>query len=697
MSEPITFIAQIWINKARYQKFFRTKALTHLAEEIIESQELQLKNAYYWRYSKTKHYLSVKAYYHYGSSHWAQYAFYHTLQQVSTILNVDDHGFLSIINENENADLVEQIFEIKQQKWSKVTHLSKKYVDHFKKISKNTDKFIQRIDIDDVFSLQKLDANFQTKIQRILENKRLTQLKEIAKIASPQQPQFLFGSFYHNGQFVFSTDTGGVIYPEIDIETFRQRPYGASDQHHVIVNHRLRRTAPKKFKKLFKNGQTFYKNEHFVFDEHFNIFHQADPNSFAILNESTCEDEHFFYIGAYQLDKKSSTPIFIGVDHDALFRFENKVIYKTTVLNINDASYQFIQEIPKSSYANNRFILQDQAGYLIVCQYYDQIDQFRENQLNLTQILQKYDYSNSFKEVSKLPNMDWDDREFHDELFNFEHFSHAIQHHDIDVNTALDKYHVFLDFCIYNIKNQILNLKDHDLNIKIYHLLKSRLWINANIYLQLCEYYLHMQHADTAFEFLQYCTTFSCENLLDFLESPLLRPYRDRKDFQDIYQFTQQYIQNSPQRVLSISVLDQALMTTNPHILWVLAKNYVLYPQDVFVQISIDQEQTKLEYIEKYQKFMLLHFKDNYYLIYPTSHFFIDYFMTPIEIIIKNLQHNLKLASIMGNLPHHIENLSQKCTTLQHRVDFMRKLKQQPNIQQINQWAVLQILDFSVH
>lgn len=703
MAEPILFIAKIWINKAQYQKFFRHKVLNKLALEMIESRELKLKNAYYWRYSKTKQYLSVKAYYHFGSSDWDRFTFYQALQQIISYLNTTgeesvNRGFLMI--QYQATDPSEHLFKINNQNWEKVQQLPSAYADDLKKLNKDTNKFLQNVDIDNVFSLQNLDANFHSKIQRILEKQRLSQLHQIATIATPQQPQFLFESFYHNGQFVFSVKNGGIIYPEIDIKTFQQRPYGASDQYHVIVHHRLYRTDPNHFKKIHKHEQTFYKDRHDVFDEHFNIFHQADPTSFSIVNESCCEDANHIYLGHYQLNKHKliTPPIFIGIDNEPLFTFENRVIYKTTPLNIDFSSYRFIQEIPKPTYANKRFILQDQQGYLIVCHHSQQIKQFRENELNLAQILEKYDYCHPIDTPDTQQNPNWYDGEIFDENFNLELFTNLIQHNQSYLHSALKKYQTYLVFCLQQLDQQEnLALHQHHLIENIYQLLKDDLWSDANIYLKLCEYYLRIQQPDTAFNNLKHCTLFSCDHLLDFLHSPLLTPYQDREDFQEIYQFTKQYIQNSPKRLLTLSVLEQPLTKANRNSLWAFAENFVLYPKTIFDQIPADQAHLKITYFEKYQQLIYHYFHDNHYFLYPNSYFLIEYFMAPIDLMIKDLQHTLQMVSVLGYLNHGIEDLTKKLNAIQNSVNFLFELNQTPDLAALNQLPIFQILGFKLH
>ena len=216
-----------------------------------------------------------------------------------------------------------------------------------------------------------LDTRLRKRVERLLEAHRRTVARERLPEATPVLPVRLFDHFHYNGHFVVYTGLDALRpLPAIDPATLRQRPYGASDARHVIVEGRVLETDPDSFKALGRVEQArFYRDARRVYDAKMRPIEAADPKTFRIVSPAFARDRARWY------DWKGTVLPDVGekASFDDRFYFLNfhlligdRSIYMgETRLPVDAGSF----EIRKSEYVANELVLlwaADREGDIVV-------------------------------------------------------------------------------------------------------------------------------------------------------------------------------------------------------------------------------------------------------------------------------------------------------------------------------------------
>ena len=144
-----------------------------------------------------------------------------------------------------------------------------------------------------------LDTRIRTSTEALLEVHRARIAIERLPHATPLQPVRLFEGYHYNGHFMVFRAPGGMRpLTGFDAATTVQRPWGASDAHHVAVRGEVIATDPAAFRVTTlpnSDGDAFYRDNKHVYGNDRQVIDGADPKSFKFVAGCYARDKHRWY------------------------------------------------------------------------------------------------------------------------------------------------------------------------------------------------------------------------------------------------------------------------------------------------------------------------------------------------------------------------------------------------------------------
>ena len=142
-------------------------------------------------------------------------------------------------------------------------------------------------------------TKLRKKTEALLEKHRARLAKERIPSATPLNPVRLFGRYYYNGHFLIYAKPGRLR-PLVGLDplSLRQRPRGASDANHVVIDGHIVTTDPKTFKVHVceqGRGTTFYTDANHVYGPNLTAIPGSDPGSFTLVDAGFFRDRAHWY------------------------------------------------------------------------------------------------------------------------------------------------------------------------------------------------------------------------------------------------------------------------------------------------------------------------------------------------------------------------------------------------------------------
>lgn len=669
MAEPVGVFAQIHLTEVNYKAFFKTKAITVISEEMHQCILYNCQDNYCYQYNKKKEELLCLAFYNHGNRETIRGDFYLSIQTIAPFAKEGRTGVIALTLDAYNWQEIECYEVLVDNQWEvqaiSAVELEALRVLVFSCLEHFDQPFAQK-----VFDSKMVDSNVVKKIATLQGKNRLANLTVFAKEATPLNPIHLFGAFYYNGKVVFSCKEGGIVYPQIDLATFKPMVYGACDQEHVIFNGKCIKTNPKKFKRVAKYETVYYLSEEGVLDEKGEWIEDSDATTFKLKEDYLAEDSiHLYYWGHVVSKSSFSTYRVESYPYQTNFLITDTAVYYSQYkLEVDAQSFRFLKRLEGLAYSYTGFVGEDKEGLFVYLIEENKGQVIRSTGLSIDQLLQLFQ--------DKYGNKYW--RMEEDERICLE-------------KPSATYYKEFAKKCktpwvFYQIKElrdyaklivqKYEDKKDEEELIpfwKIYSLVEPYLWIEADSYKYVTLMYCIEGKQEHALDTLRKAIMYGAFDMEEFFDHPLLSTIQEHEYFLELKEYA---IQNKPigyKIPMQLEILEKLLalpqsMYTDGTILW----KYHLY-DTVDIEEAMREHPQLTDYYTRYITLnteLFNRFFKRYNLIDMDYTPYEEYSCMPIEASIIMLKYYMRMADIpSGSVAYFIPQLIQRMDKIKERIN----------------------------
>lgn len=302
MSQPTGIILKATISEEAWKKYLRkeSKNLARLMFTDRHSGEYQ--NFYLINYRKSTTTLYCFIYFYYGNAQWLdQCPQLEILRRIEHYFTPETTGYLLGTLDSLSPEIPgnqHYFYTIEKGKFVP-SEMTKSFS---REVNKDSKKFFKAVEnglffdqLDNNYPI--IPKNIKTQYAKLLEEHRRQTIMANLDKATPGKPLNLFANWYYNGRHILY---GEQPCPELDVHTFHETPYGASDKSHVAVESisglKIMAIDPAQFRRLHKGFYTtYYKTADTVYDENMKPIPQADAATFKLLEEWHAVDKNNVY------------------------------------------------------------------------------------------------------------------------------------------------------------------------------------------------------------------------------------------------------------------------------------------------------------------------------------------------------------------------------------------------------------------
>ncbi|KIO77070.1 hypothetical protein TH53_11430 [Pedobacter lusitanus] len=272
-------------------------------------------------------------YFHYGNSGYLKNCReWQLLKEIEPFLEEESSGYLiaTLDSMNINSDFL-YAFDIKDKKLEHHSFLPAELETIQKDVNKYFFKYADTEFRMAFYNQQVVDKKVVDGVLKLTEAHRIKNLKENLHLATKENPLELFFGYFYDGIEFYSKlyNAEKTVFPDINLQTLKEMPYGLSDGNYVIVRHNLvhdyyLQTAGEPFKKVSKSATVYYTSADTVYDEKLCPIKDSDGKSFRLRSEYLGEDKNYIYfLGELILKKR-----FRGISnqYNRLFQSEHFVV-----------------------------------------------------------------------------------------------------------------------------------------------------------------------------------------------------------------------------------------------------------------------------------------------------------------------------------------------------------------------------------
>ena len=667
MAQPVGLLSKIKITDTNYKAFFKTKAVTVISEEMYDCVHYSYKDQYFYQYNKKKEELLCLAFYNYGNRETLIGNFYQSIKEV--VLLALDHSFIALTLDAFNWTEVDTYEVLEEDVWN-IKQITKEELAIVQSIALTCSEQFDQPFVEKLFNSKIVDSNVVKKVSALQEKHRLANLTTFAKEATPLRPIHLFGNYYYNGKAVFSCKSGGHIYTDIDLATFKPTVYGAADAEHVLFLDKCIKTNPKKFKRVAKYETVYYLSEEGVLDEKGVWIEGSDATTFKLKEDYLAEDSINLYYWGNVVSKSSfSTYRVESYPYQIDFLITDTAVYYSQYkLEVDAQSFRFLKRLEGLAYSYTGFIGEDKEGLFVYLIEENKGQVIRSTGLSIDQLLKLFQ--------DKYGNKYW--RMEEDERICLE-------------KPSATYYKEFAKKCktpwvFYQIKElrdyaklivqKYEDKKDEEELIpfwKIYSLVEPYLWIEADSYKYVTLMYCIEDKQEQALEALRKAIVYGAFDMMEFFDHPLLSTIQEHEYFLELKEYATQNKPIGYKIPMQLEILEKLLalpqsMYTDGTILW----KYHLY-DNVDIEEAMREHPQLTDYYTRYITLnteMFNRFFKRHNLIDMDYTPYEEYHCMPIEASIIMLKYYMRMADIpSGSVAYFIPQLIQRMDKIKERIN----------------------------
>lgn len=667
MAQPVGLLSKIKITDTNYKAFFKTKAVTVISEEMYDCVHYRYKDQYFYQYNKKKEELLCLAFYNHGNRETLIGNFYQSIKEV--VLLALDHSFIALTLDAFNWTEVDTYEVLEEDVWN-IKQITKEELAIVQSIALTCSEQFDQPFVEKLFNSKIVDSNVVRKVSALQEKHRLANLTTFAKEATPLRPIHLFGNYYYNGKAVFSCKSGGHIYTDIDLATFKPTVYGAADAEHVLFLDKCIKTNPKKFKRVAKYETVYYLSEEGVLDEKGVWIEGSDATTFKLKEDYLAEDSINLYYWGNVVSKSSfSTYRVESYPYQTDFLITDTAVYYTQYkLEVDAQSFRFLKRLEGLAYSYTGFVGEDKEGLFVYLIEENKGQVIRSTGLSIDQLLQLFQ--------DKYGNKYW--RMEEDERICLE-------------KPSATYYKEFAKKCktpwvFYQIKElrdyaklivqKYEDKKDEEELIpfwKIYSLVEPYLWIEADSYKYVTLMYCIEGKQEHALDTLRKAIMYGAFDVMEFFDHPLLSTIQEHEYFLELKEYATQNKPIGYKIPMQLEILEKLLalpqsMYTDGTILW----KYHLY-DNVDIEEAMREHPQLTDYYTRYITLnteMFNRFFKRHNLIDMDYTPYEEYHCMPIEASIIMLKYYMRMADIpSGSVAYFIPQLIQRMDKIKERIN----------------------------
>ncbi|MDM1496908.1 hypothetical protein HX063_16120 [Myroides odoratimimus] len=667
MAQPVGLLSKIKITDTNYKAFFKTKAVTVISEEMYDCVHYNYQDHYFYQYNKKKEELLCLAFYNHGNRETLIGNFYQSIKEV--VLLALDHSFIALTLDAFNWTEVDTYEVLEEDVWN-IKQITKEELAIVQSIALTCSEQFDQPFVEKLFNSKIVDSNVVKKVSALQEKHRLANLTTFAKEATPLRPIHLFGNYYYNGKAVFSCKSGGHIYTDIDLATFKPTVYGAADAEHVLFLDKCIKTNPKKFKRVAKYETVYYLSEEGVLDEKGVWIEGSDATTFKLKEDYLAEDSINLYYWGNVVSKSSfSTYRVESYPYQTDFLITDTAVYYTQYkLEVDAQSFRFLKRLEGLAYSYTGFVGEDKEGLFVYLIEENKGQVIRSTGLSIDQLLQLFQ--------DKYGNKYW--RMEEDERICLE-------------KPSATYYKEFAKKCktpwvFYQIKElrdyaklivqKYEDKKDEEELIpfwKIYSLVEPYLWIEADSYKYVTLMYCIEGKQEHALDTLRKAIMYGAFDVMEFFDHPLLSTIQEHEYFLELKEYATQNKPIGYKIPMQLEILEKLLalpqsMYTDGTILW----KYHLY-DNVDIEEAMREHPQLTDYYTRYITLnteMFNRFFKRHNLIDMDYTPYEEYHCMPIEASIIMLKYYMRMADIpSGSVAYFIPQLIQRMDKIKERIN----------------------------
>ncbi|MEK6493791.1 hypothetical protein [Myroides odoratimimus] len=667
MAQPVGLLSKIKITDTNYKAFFKTKAVTVISEEMYDCVHYRYKDQYFYQYNKKKEELLCLVFYNHGNRETLIGNFYQSIKEV--VLLALDHSFIALTLDAFNWTEVDTYEVLEEDVWN-IKQITKEELAIVQSIALTCSEQFDQPFVEKLFNSKIVDSNVVKKVSALQEKHRLANLTTFAKEATPLRPIHLFGNYYYNGKVVFSCKSGGHIYTDIDLATFKPTVYGAADAEHVLFLDKCIKTNPKKFKRVAKYETVYYLSEEGVLDEKGVWIEGSDATTFKLKEDYLAEDSINLYYWGNVVSKSSfSTYRVESYPYQTDFLITDTAVYYTQYkLEVDAQSFRFLKRLEGLAYSYTGFVGEDKEGLFVYLIEENKGQVIRSTGLSIDQLLQLFQ--------DKYGNKYW--RMEEDERICLE-------------KPSATYYKEFAKKCktpwvFYQIKElrdyaklivqKYEDKKDEEELIpfwKIYSLVEPYLWIEADSYKYVTLMYCIEGKQEHALDTLRKAIMYGAFDVMEFFDHPLLSTIQEHEYFLELKEYATQNKPIGYKIPMQLEILEKLLalpqsMYTDGTILW----KYHLY-DNVDIEEAMREHPQLTDYYTRYITLnteMFNRFFKRHNLIDMDYTPYEEYHCMPIEASIIMLKYYMRMADIpSGSVAYIIPQLIQRMDKIKERIN----------------------------
>lgn len=691
MAEPVGLLAQIKITENNYKAFLKTKALARISVEIYECIHSNYKDYYYFKYNKKKEELQCLAFYNHGNIEAITGSFYQNIKEIAPLAL--DLSFIALTLDAFNWSVIDTYEVLEKNKWV-IKTLTKEELATTQSIAFSSSEQFDMSFVELLFSSKVVDKSIVNKVSSLQEKHRLANLVTFAKDATSLQPIHLFGHYYYNGKVIFSCKSGGWIYLDIDLTSFKPTVYGAADSNHVLFQDKCIKTNPKKFKRVAKFETVFYLSEEGVLDEKGVLLQGSDATTFKFIEDFLAEDSFHLYFYGHVIPKASFNTYRIEQYpyQTEILITDTAVYYNSYKLDVDGQSFSYKARLEKLSYRYFGFIGQDRMGIFACLIEENKGILIRSNEL----VEEQFVLSIHEQYGDKYRRMDEEERIYLQKSSAIYQKEFIKKQHTPWLFYQVQEIRDYAKI-IWHKYQESKNEKEFEPFWSLYVLTEPYFWIEAEVYKYVTLFYCVEQKRIEALDALRKIIIYGVFDMDEFFSHPGLDLINKEEYFLELRDYAQQHKPVGYKIPMQIETIEKILslpqeMYTSGTLLW----KYHLYDNvDIKEAIQQNSELTNywMHYMELNQQ-LFDRFFNRSNLIDMDYNPYQDYSFMPIEADIQMLNYYMQMGDILsGSFNHSIPDLVKRMEKIKQRIGQLEAEQQPYYKEQYNHSVVVQITE----
>ncbi|MDM1360976.1 hypothetical protein [Myroides marinus] len=691
MAQPVGLLSKIEITDTNYKAFFKTKAITVISEEMYDCVHYNYQDHYFYQYNKKKEELLCLAFYNHGNRETLTGNFYQSIKEVASL--AIDHSFIALTLDAFNWTEVDTYEVLEGNVWN-VKQITKEELAIVQSIALTCSEQFDQPFVEKLFNFKIVDSNVVKKVSVLQEKHRLANLTTFAKEATPLRPIHLFGNYYYNGKAVFSCKSGGQIYTDIDLATFKPTIYGAADAEHVLFLDKCIKTNPKKFKRVAKYETVFYLSAEGVLDDKGILIEGSDATTFKLKEDFLAEDSVNLYFYGHIIPKTSFNSYRIEQYpyQTEILITDTAVYYNSHKLDVDGQTFSYKARLEKLSYGFSGFIGEDREGLFAYLIEENNGSIIRLKDLSQDELVQ----SIQEKYGDKYRRMDEEERIYLQKSSAAYQVEFIKKQHTPWVFYQMQEIRDYAKI-VWQKYQESKDIKELKPFWSLYRTTESYFWIEAEVYNYVTLFYCAEQKKTEALEVIRKAIIYGVFDIDEFFNHPGLDLINKEEYFLELREYAQQHKPVGYKIPMQIETLEKILalpqeMYTTGTLLW----KYHLYDNtEIEKAIKQDPELTDYwtRYIELNQQLFDRFFKRKNIIDMDFSPYQ-DYSCMPIEAPIQMLNYYLQMGDVMsGSMVYSIDQLVGAMNKIKQRINLLEGEQHAYYKELYNNNAVVQITE----